>query len=90
MGELIVNGIKMAMIVAAAVALTAAITILFNLVTSAIGGLSVVAPVAEIFGIFAVYLPFNVQTIMLGVTALMSYKVAYFLADKMIEIINAV
>lgn len=90
MGELIVNGIKMAMIAAAAIALTAAITILFNLVSTAIAGLSVVAPVAEVLGVIAVYMPFSLQTVFLAVTALMSYKVSYFLADKMIEIINAV
>lgn len=89
MGEMIKFGIKLAMTIACAVALVAAIVILFNLISSAVSGLVVVSAVSEIFGMISVVAPFNISNIMLAVTSLMSFKVAYWASDKMIQFISA-
>ncbi|MBO7736103.1 MAG: hypothetical protein J6S67_26265 [Methanobrevibacter sp.] len=89
MGEMIKFGIKLAMVIACAVALMAAIVILFTQVSSAISGLTVVQAVSEIFGVFSVVLPINMSAIMLCITSLMSFKVAYWASDKLIEFIGA-
>lgn len=89
MGEMIKFGIKLAMIIAAAIGLTAAILTLFNLIVSAISGLSAVAAITEMFGVVAVVLPFNMSMIMTAVTGLMSFKIAYWASDKLIEFIGA-
>lgn len=89
MGEMIKFGIKLALIIAVAVALTAAILTLFNLITSAISGLTVVAIISEFFNVFSVVLPFNAGMIMTTVTGLASFKVVYWAQDKLIELINA-
>lgn len=89
MGEMIKFGIKLAMVIATAVALMAAIVILFNLITNAVSGLTIVAAVTEIFGAITVCLPFNMSLIMSTITALMSFKVAFWAADKMIELEGA-
>lgn len=89
MGEMIKFGIKLAMIIAAAVGLTAAILTLFNLIISAISGLSVVSAISEMFGVVAVVLPFNMKMIMTAVTGLMSFKIAFWASDKLIEFIGA-
>lgn len=90
MGEMIKFGIKLAMVIATAVALMAAIVILFNLISNAISGLTVVAAVSEIFGAISVCLPFDMSLIMATITALMAFKVAFWASDKMIELENAV
>ena len=90
MGEMIKFGIKMAMIIACGVALTAALLTLFNLITSAIASFTAVAVVLEIFAVFSVVLPFNMGMIMTALTALMSFKVAFWASDKLIELIGAI
>lgn len=89
MGEMIKFGVKLAMTIACAVALVAAIVILYNLISSAISGLTVVAAVSEMFGAISILCPFDVKSVMLSVTSLMSFKVAYWAADKMIQFISA-
>lgn len=89
MGEMIKFGIKLAMIIAAAVALTAALLTVFQLIGSAISGLVVVAAISEFFGAISVVLPFNMTMIMTAITALMSFKVAFWASDKLIELIGA-
>lgn len=89
MGEMIKFGIKLAMIIAAAVALTAALLTVFQLIGSAISGLVVVAAISEFFGAVSVVLPFNMTMIMTAITALMSFKVAFWASDKLIELIGA-
>lgn len=89
MGEMIKFGIKLAMIIAAAVGLTAAILTLFNLIVSAISGLTVVSAISEMFGVVAVVLPFNMKMILTAVTGLMSFKIAFWASDKLIEFIGA-
>lgn len=89
MGEMIKFGIKLAMIIAAAIALTAALLTVFQLIGSAISGLVVVAAISEFFGAISVVLPFNMTMIMTAITALMSFKVAFWASDKLIELIGA-
>lgn len=89
MGEMIKFGIKLVMIIAAAAGLTAALLIVFQAITSAIAGLTVVAAVSEMFGLVSVVLPFNMSTVMAMVTAMMSFKVAFWASDKLIELIGA-
>lgn len=89
MGEMIKFGIKLAMTIACAIALVSAIVILYNLISSAISGLSVVSAVSEVFGAITIICPFDIKAVMLAVTSLMSFKIAYWASDKMIQFISA-
>lgn len=86
MGEMIKYGIKLAITIGAAVALVAAVAILYNLISTAISGLTVVTAISELFGAFTILCPFDIKAIMLAVTALMAYKIAYWVADKLIQL----
>lgn len=89
MGEMIKFGIKLAMIIACAVGLTAAILTLFNLIGSALSSFTAVAAITEMFGVVAVVLPFNMSLIMTTVTSLMAFRITYWASDKLIEFIGA-
>lgn len=86
MGEMIKYGIKLAITISAAIALVAALVVLYNLITTAISGLTVVSAVSEIFGAISILCPFDIKAIMLSVTSLMAFKIAYWVADKLIEL----
>ena len=89
MGEMIKFGIKLAMIVAAAIGLTAALLTLFQLLISTISSMQAVGFVLEMIQAVAVVLPFNMTMIMTAVTAMMSFRISYWMSDKMIELIGS-
>lgn len=90
MGEMIKFGIKIGLCVATAVALMAALLILFNLMRAdVIGNLTFTNAISDIAHIIGVVAPFNVNLLMTLIFSLGSFKVAYWAADKMIEFINA-
>lgn len=89
MGEMIKFGIKLAMIIAAAIGLTAAILTLYQLIISGLSGLSAAGFILEMFGAISILLPFNMNLIMTCITGLMSFRIAYWASDKLIEFIGA-
>lgn len=76
MGELIVNGIKIALVVSAGLALMVAINALIQGVVSLVFG----GVITEVFGIMSMCLPFDLSAVMgaLGTTcaAILSYLIA--------------
>lgn len=89
MGEMIKFGIKLAMIIAAAIGLTAALLTLFQLLISTISSMQAVGFVLEMIQAISVVLPFNMTMIMTAVTAMMSFRISYWMSDKMIELIGS-
>lgn len=92
MGEMIKFGIKLAMTIACAVALCAAIALLFSVLSdliTSVSGNSSRTPLMDAFGIVTTVLPFNFYPLIAILTSLFSFKVAYWAADKMIQFIEA-
>lgn len=89
MGEMIKFGIKMAMTIACAIALVAAIALLFSSISDVLSGFSIVSIIRDVARIIQVYIPINVYLIFTLITTLGSFKVAYWAADKMIQFIEA-
>lgn len=89
MGDMIKFGIKLAMTIACAIALVAAIALLFSSVSSAISGLAFTSFLSDISKLLQLYLPINIYLVMSLITSLGAFKVAYWAADKMIQFIDA-
>lgn len=87
MGEMIKFGIKLALTVACAVALVAAISLLFSLISSV--SFNSVQALTDIFYLISLVIPINVKLVFVTITSLFSFKVAYWAADKMIQFIGA-
>lgn len=92
MGEMIKFGLKMALTIACALALCAAIVLLFNAVTSVLPSTSGSAflIVREIFQLICIVIPINIELLFTMLTGLFTFKVSYWAADKMLEFINAI
>ena len=90
MGEMIKFGIKIGLTVACAVALMAALVILFNLITTATNfAYNTNIPLFNIFSLVSLVFPLNLRGIFTIISSLFAFKVAYWAADKMIQFINA-
>lgn len=92
MGEMIKFGIKIGLVVSTAIALMAALAILFSLTSESLGYLNnvnVIAIAREFAQLFGLFLPIPARLIFSLVASLGTFKVAYWAADKMIEFINA-
>ena len=90
MGEMIKFGIKLAMTIACAVALMAAILILYNLISTNLpvngGGFYAVR---DLFRLVSLVFPVNLYLVFTVITSLFAFKTAYWAADKMIQFISA-
>lgn len=92
MGEMIKFGIKLALTIATAIALCAALLLLFNLVSDFISSASsnsYSARLRDVFGIISVVIPFNFYPLIGIMSSLFAFKVAYWASDKMIQFISA-
>ena len=92
MGEMIKFGIKLALTIATAVALVAAVAILYSIVSDlllpSVGGSGWYA-VFDISRLISLLFPINLTLLFTIITSLFSFKVAYWAADKMIQFISA-
>lgn len=86
MGELIVHGLKVVLLVIACIAVTAAVLILFNVIVDLISGFSLIAPIAEVFGLFSIFMPIKMNMVLAVVTALMSWKAGWWVANKLMDL----
>ena len=91
MGEMIKFGIKLAMTIACAVALMAAILILYNLISSYLPNSSGTGfgYVRDMFRLVSLIFPLNLNIVFTIISSLFAFKVAYWAADKMIQFISA-
>lgn len=82
MGELIVNGIKMGLVIAAGLAFMVAITTILNLLGSFIGG----TVVGEFFAIVSNSLPFNAAVVFGAMSTTMSAILAFLVAEQIYQL----
>lgn len=78
MGELIVNGIKIAFTIAIAATFMVAVQTLINLVTMFVQ----TSVVGEVFGIFSACLPFDLSAVMSGIANAGTAILAFMVANK--------
>ena len=86
MGEMIKFGIKLAMTIACAVALVAAIALLFTQIPTLSSANNLLV---DVFALILIILPIDFATIFALLSPLFAFKIAYWAADKMIQFIDA-
>lgn len=79
MGELIVNGIKWAFIIAVSLTFMVAITTLLNLITEVVFG----NVVGEVLGIISCCLPFNALAVFSAIGTACSAILSFMIAQKL-------
>ena len=88
MGEMIKFGIKIGLTIATAVALCAALLILFNLIPSLSTSGNSFYLVREVFRLIGLVFPIRVTVVFGVITTLFAFKVAYWASDKMLWLID--
>lgn len=90
MGEMIKFGIKLALTISTALALIAALAILFSTISSVIPSISGSAflVLREIFQLFCLVVPINFEAFFAMLGSLFAFKVAYWASDKMLWLID--
>lgn len=81
MGEMIVNGIKIAFWISIALVFMVAITTLLNLITEVIFA----NIVGEILGVISMFLPFNAALVFQSIGAAMAAILSFLIAKKIYE-----
>lgn len=79
MGELIVNGIKWAFIIAVSLTFMVAITTLLNLITEVVFG----NVIGEVLGIISCCLPFNALAVFSAIGTATSAILSFMIAQKL-------
>lgn len=82
MGELIINGIRVAFFLAIALVFMSAITTLVNLITSVIFD----NVIGEVFGLISCFLPFNGASVFSGIGTVISAILAFLIAQKIYDL----
>lgn len=84
MGELIVNGIKIALMVGIIATFSTAIITLVNLLASiTLGGI-----IGEVFGIISVFLPFNGQAVFSSIGVAVAAILSFMVANKIWNLLS--
>lgn len=84
MGESLVYGIKIAIVLAATSAFVVAITTLFNLVVVFTGN----TVLGEIIGLISIYMPFNGGSFFGIISAAITAMLAFLVANKIYELLT--
>lgn len=82
MGELIVNGLKWAFIIACALVFAGAILSLLSLLSS----ISFAGVISEVFGIMSMCLPFDLSALMTAVGVSITAVLTFLVAKKIYEL----
>lgn len=84
MGELIVNGIKWAFIIAVGATFMIAINALLTLLSAVVFG----SVVGEVFGIISMCLPFDVVAVFGGIGTAIAAILAFMVAQKIYDLVS--
>lgn len=84
MGELIVNGIKWAFIIAVGATFMVAINALLTLLSAVVFG----SVVGEVFGIISMCLPFNLVSVMGAIGTAIAAILAFMVAQKIYDLVS--
>ena len=84
MGELIVNGIKWAFIIAVGATFMVAINALLTLLSQVVFG----SVVGEVFGIISMCLPFNLVAVMGALGTAIAAILAFMVAQKIYDLVS--